>query len=91
MYINNCKFFENFGLNGGLFFAHYSSYIEVINSEIANNSAFSSSLVEVENDAYFVFKNTSISENSAFSDNLVSISDSLSRNSTFENCLFNNN
>ncbi|CDW72378.1 UNKNOWN [Stylonychia lemnae] len=75
--IQNCTFKDNFASNGGVFFSHYSGFINISDSFFLNNLAISGGIGVLENYARVIVFNTQISGNYAIRNSIFSSLDAL--------------
>jgi predicted outer membrane repeat protein len=74
--ISNCKFNNNDGINGGIFYINGDSSIEVKNSTFYNNFAVSSSIAYITHQGRIFISNSTIRFNHAISVGIIEIEDS---------------
>ncbi len=91
VYVKNTTFSTIFGYDGAIFFAHYRSRVEFENCTFSSCIGIQYGLGTAENDASFHIKDSIITGMVALKTAVSGVTDSLGRESVFENCIFTNN
>eukprot|EP00347_Sterkiella_histriomuscorum_P010734 403375125 len=88
VYCYNCTFYRIIGFNGGVFFAHYGSKIEIDTASFSDCAGVQNGLGSVETDGHFTIKNSILNSTYALKTTVVGITDSNRFVSYFQNVTF---
>ncbi|CDW86055.1 UNKNOWN [Stylonychia lemnae] len=69
----NCTFVKNFAVDGGIFFVHYDSQINIDQSVFEQNYAYSGSIGVIENQGKASITNTLIKSNHGIKNSIISV------------------
>eukprot|EP00347_Sterkiella_histriomuscorum_P022235 403331196 len=91
VYCYNCTFYKIVGFNGGVFFVHYGSKIEIDRATFTDCVGVQNGLGSVETDGHFTIKNSVLNSTYALKTSVVGITDSIRFTSYFQNVTFISN
>eukprot|EP00347_Sterkiella_histriomuscorum_P014497 403360653 len=91
VYCYNCTFYRIIGFNGGVFFVHYGSKIEIDTATFTDCAGVQNGLGSVETDGHFTIKNSILNSTYALKTSVVGITDSIGSTSYFQNVTFISN